>query len=72
MVNHGVCPKCGNRVLHVNIEIVMGLIDDESKARCLSLSCIHCKTVLGVQIDARSKPRSKSAKTVAKLGVPIK
>jgi len=62
MANHGDCPKCGKRVLHVNVELVMGLIDGESKARCLSYSCIHCKTVLSVHLDSRSKPRSRQAK----------
>ena len=66
MSNHGDCPKCGKRVLHVNIETVMGMIAGESKARCLSYSCIHCKTVLGVHLDSRSKPRSKAAR------VPVK
>ncbi|HZP66568.1 MAG TPA: hypothetical protein VFB32_09665 [Rudaea sp.] len=62
MANHGVCPKCGNRLLHVNIEMVMGMIDGDTKARCLSYSCIHCHTVLGVHLDSRSKARSKSAR----------
>jgi hypothetical protein len=66
MVNHGECPKCRKRLLHVNIENVVGLIDGESKARCLSLSCMHCKTVLAVSIDARAKPRSKSSRAAAK------
>lgn len=59
MGKQGDCPKCGKRVLHVNIEKVIGMIDNESKARCLSFSCMHCNTVLGVQIDSRSKPRPK-------------
>jgi hypothetical protein len=66
MVNHGECPKCRKRLLHVNIENVIGLIDGESKARCLSLSCIHCKTVLAVSMDARAKPRSRSSRAPAK------
>lgn len=60
MANHGVCPKCGKRLLHVNIELVMGLIAGESKARCMSYSCIHCKTVLGVHLDSRSRRRPKA------------
>jgi hypothetical protein len=69
MVNHGECPKCRKRLLHVNIENVIGLIDGESKARCLSLSCIHCKTILAVSMDARAKPRSKGSRAAAKPAV---
>jgi uncharacterized protein with PIN domain len=65
MANHGECPKCGKRLLHVNIEMVMGMIAGESKARCLSYSCIHCKMVLGVHLDSRAKPRSKQARPPA-------
>lgn len=62
MTIQGECPKCGKRVLHVNIEQVIGMVAGDSKARCISFSCIHCNTVLGVQMDARSKqrPRRKS------------
>ena len=56
----GECPKCGKRVLHVNIENVVGMVDGNSSARCLSYSCIHCNTVLGVQVDHRGKPRSRA------------
>ena len=66
MANHGVCPKCGKRLLHVNIELVMGMIAGESKARCMSYSCIHCHAVLGVHLDKRSKPRPKTGVTPAK------
>ena len=59
MTNHGECPKCGKRLLHVNIENVIGLMAGESKARVLSFSCIHCNTVLGVKLDARSKQRPR-------------
>ena len=55
----GQCPKCGQRVLHVNVENVLGMVDGESKARCLSYSCIHCHAVLGVEIDPRAKPRPR-------------
>jgi hypothetical protein len=72
MTNRGVCPKCGKRVLHVNVENIVGLIDGESKARCMSYCCIHCNTVLGVAIDARSKARSKSAARGATASVPVK
>lgn len=61
MVNHGVCPKCGKPTLHVNVNDVMGVLDGESKARCLSYSCIHCNVVLGVQIDPRATRRPKSS-----------
>ena len=61
----GECPKCGKRVLHVNIENVVGVADGSSNARCLSYSCIHCNTILGVQIDPRSKPRLRSSKPPA-------
>lgn len=56
----GECPKCGKRVLHVNIENVVGMVDGASKARCLSYSCIHCNTVLGVQVDHRARPRPRA------------
>lgn len=59
MSHLGECPKCGKRVLHINVEQVVGLIGGESKARCLSYSCMHCNTVLGVQIDPRAKPRTR-------------
>ncbi|MFT4179113.1 MAG: hypothetical protein QM612_06580 [Thermomonas sp.] len=60
MAIQGECPKCGKRVLHVNVESVVGVVDGTSKARCLSYSCIHCNAVLGVQIDHRGKPRARS------------
>ena len=63
MAIQGLCPKCGKRVLHVNVEHVVGVVEGSSKARCLSFTCIHCNTVLGVQIDQRAKPRSRSAQT---------
>ncbi|MDE2406697.1 MAG: hypothetical protein KGL91_02405 [Xanthomonadaceae bacterium] len=44
------------------MEQIVGMVDGSSKARCLSYSCIHCNTVLGVQIDPRSKPRLRSNK----------
>jgi len=59
MAIQGQCPKCGHRVLHVNVEQVIGVIDGDSKARILSYSCIHCNAVLGVQIDPRSRSRPK-------------
>lgn len=59
MPNLGECPKCGKRVLHVNVDPVIGLIDGESQSRGLSYSCIHCNAVLGVQMDPRSKARAR-------------
>ena len=59
MSNQGKCPGCGKRVLHVNVENVIGMIGDESKGRCLSYTCLHCHCVLGVQIDPRAKPRAR-------------
>jgi len=70
MTNRGLCPKCGKRVLHVNVENIVGLIDGESKARCMSYCCIHCNTVLGVALDARSKARSKNAARSAVAPAP--
>lgn len=61
MIHQGHCPKCGKRVLHVHVESVNGMVANESKARCISYSCIHCFAVLGVQIDPRGKRRPKSA-----------
>ena len=66
MAIQGECPKCGKRVLHVNIENVVGMADGSSSARCLSYSCIHCNTVLGVQVDHRAKPRSRAKAAPAK------
>lgn len=60
MAIQGLCPKCGKRVLHVNVENVVGVVEGTSKARCLSFTCIHCNVVLAVQMDQRSKPRSRS------------
>lgn len=60
MAMQGECPKCGKRVLHVNVENVVGVVDGDSKARCISYSCIHCNVVLGVQVDPRAKPRPRS------------
>ena len=56
MSNPGECPKCGKRVLHVNVDKIVGLVDGESRTHGLSLSCIHCNTVLGVQIDSSASP----------------
>ena len=70
MIHQGECPKCGKRVLHVNVENIVGLIDGESKARCISYCCIHCNTVLGVALDARSKARSKNAARSAVAPAP--
>lgn len=55
----GQCPKCGHRVLHVNVEQIVGVVEGDSKARVLSYSCIHCNAVIGVQIDPRAKSRPK-------------
>ena len=59
MINHGECPKCGKRVLHVRIESAVTTVDDQVKGRCLTFSCIHCNVVLGVQLDQRAKPRPR-------------
>lgn len=55
----GQCPKCGHRVLHVNVEQIVGVVEGDSKARVLSYSCIHCNAVLGAQIDPRAKSRPR-------------
>lgn len=65
MANQGEGPKCGKRVLHVNVETVIGMLAIESKGRCLRYSCIHCNSVLGVQVDHRTKPVSRP-QTLAK------
>lgn len=65
MSNQGKCPGCGKRVLHVNVENVIGMIDGDSKARCLSYTCLHCNCVLSVQIDPRAKPRARRKPVVA-------
>lgn len=59
MAIQGECPKCGKRVLHVQVESIVGVVDGQSKARCLSYSCIHCRSVLGVQIDHRRQVRPR-------------
>ncbi|MBS0458068.1 MAG: hypothetical protein JSS44_12160 [Proteobacteria bacterium] len=69
MIHQGNCPKCGKRVLHVRIESVVGIVENESKARCLSHCCIHCNTVLGVQIDPRGKRRPKRAEAAEPTAV---
>ena len=59
MIHQGECPKCGKRVLHVRIEQAIATVDEETKGRVLTFSCIHCNVVLGVQLDPRAKPRPK-------------
>lgn len=68
MIHQGLCPKCGKRVLHVHVETVVGMVSNESKARCLSYSCIHCHNVLGVQIDPRGKRRPKRPSDEKEVG----
>ncbi len=65
MINQGKCPHCAKTILRARIEKVSGMVADESKARCLSFCCIHCNTVLGVQLDARSIRRPKTKEPVA-------
>jgi hypothetical protein len=60
MINHGECPKCGKRVLHVRIESAVATVEEETKGRCLTFSCIHCNAVLGVQMDPRAKRRPRN------------
>jgi hypothetical protein len=59
MINHGECPKCGKRVLHVRIESAVATVEEETKGRCLTFSCIHCNAVIGVQMDPRAKRRPR-------------
>ncbi|MDG6347954.1 hypothetical protein QAA18_04250 [Luteimonas sp. 8-5] len=59
MAIQGQCGKCGHRVLHVNVEEIVGVVDGDSKARILTFNCIHCHAVLGVQLDPRTKRRPK-------------
>ena len=59
MINQGQCPKCGQRVLHVRIESAVATVDEMAKGRVMTFSCIHCHSVLGVQMDPRAKPRPK-------------
>jgi hypothetical protein len=66
MAIQGECPKCGKRVLHVNIETIVGVVDGDSKARCLSFSCIHCNAVLGAQVDHRARPRARAKPAATK------
>ena len=75
MIHQGKCPKCGKVVLHVHVEAVNGMVANESKAKCLSYCCIHCFTVLGVQIDPRGgkrRPKQPGAgdAAVAKPAIP--
>jgi hypothetical protein len=65
MINQGECPKCGKRVLHVRVESAVATVDNASKGRCLTFSCIHCNVVLGVQIDQRAKPRSRNLRATS-------
>ncbi len=72
-MNLGNCPKCGKRMLHARIESIVGIVENESKARCLSFCCIHCNAVLGVQLDPRGKRRTKQdATTTATTAKPVK
>ncbi len=66
MAIQGECARCGKRVLHVNVETIVGMVDGDSKARCMSYSCIHCNAVLGVQMDHRVKPRARSRSAAPK------
>ena len=59
MTNQGECPKCGKRLLHVRIESILGQNNGSGEVRCVSFSCIHCNVVVGVQLDARTRARSK-------------
>lgn len=59
MPNLGECPKCAKRVLHVNVDKIVGLIDGESKTHGVSYSCIHCNAVLGVQLDTAGKAEER-------------
>jgi hypothetical protein len=43
----------------VRIEQAIATVDEETKGRVLTFSCIHCNVVLGVQLDPRGKPRPK-------------
>ncbi len=62
MMNQAKCPKCDMRVLHVNVEQAVATVDGASKQRrVMTFSCIHCNTVLGMQMDERTKPRPKRA-----------
>ena len=66
MANQAQCPKCDKRVLHVNVESAVASVDGESQQRrVMTFSCIHCNTVLGVQMDPRAKPRPKRAPPTA-------
>ena len=65
MINQAQCPNCSHRVLHVRIENAVATVDGETKGRVLTFSCIHCNTVLGVQMDQRAKPRPKRTQAPA-------
>jgi hypothetical protein len=70
MINQGECPKCSHRVLHLRVESAIAQLDGEpSQRRVMTFSCIHCNTVLGVELDQRAKPRPKSRKTKATAAV---
>ena len=66
MAIQGECPKCGKRVLHVNVEIIVGMVDGDSKARCpqpqlhpFATRCWACRST-------RAPNRVRAAKTAAK------
>ncbi|MCI4566403.1 hypothetical protein [Lysobacter sp. CFH 32150] len=50
----------------MNIENIVGMIGGEANGRCLSYCCIHCNAVLGVQVDPRSKRRTRRKATTPK------
>jgi hypothetical protein len=68
MIPQGKCPKCGEPVLHVHVDNVNGMVANESKAKCLTYSCIRCHTVLGVQMDPRGGRRRPKTPEVPVAG----
>lgn len=68
MINQGECPKCGKRLLHVRVENVVGQNNGNGHIRCLSLSCIHCNLVLGVQLEPRTGTLRRKSAAVARAG----
>jgi len=51
MINSGICPKCGKIISAVKIEDVDVRVGFQSKWRGISYCCLHCNTVLNVEID---------------------
>lgn len=51
-INLAKCPKCGERLLRVNVEELPGSANLQDRYRCVTFSCPHgnCRAILSVQL----------------------